>query len=327
LCWLSLLLIGAAGCGSDPDPRGGPFVEQAAVGDGLLVAVGHDRAEYDPELGESRTEPREVIWISEDGTSWAEAHRGAPIGSLGSVAYGDGRWVAVGTTRHRVGGDSQKFERIAVSEDGRDWEVVEVPPEAEGVESVAFHDGEFFVVTSTPADGNRIGRTADGRSWEWIYQGENWWAPGLAANDAAIVVYGEGPTIAYSTDGGETWEPGEHPRLTWVRQAAVVDGVFYAEAVDDCCFGEDPDAIEEMVLRSEDGVRWTRVGDEVVLPSCRRPVDEWSWDAPTRGSLVRLGEVLVDTRCALDTVDGASDGAHSRDGLTWEPLALPPSPL
>lgn len=292
-------LLCCAAC--DPVPfSDGRVVWEIAAADGRFVAVGEEEAEYMLDTRFAR------VWTSSDGATWTQAYNG-PRGALRAVAYGGGRWLAVGE------------DLIVASDDGLTWEAVDVPEEALGASGVAFHEGVFLVVTGTPA-GNRIGRTPDGRSWEWLYEGESWYSPGIQARGGTVVVYGDGPSIAYSTDQ-TTWAAASTPAISYVRSAIATDRGFFAEAVSDSCFGEDPSCIDRMFLRSDDGVSWTRLSGPPVAPSCDVPEDEWTWPAPSRGTLVRMGDVRVTVRCPQP--DGSSPRRYSLDGRTWQTVELP----
>ena len=168
---------------------------------------------------------------------------------LASVAYGGGRYVAVGPFGNIVTGD------------GETWEAAPVGPEAM-LSSVTYGNGRFVAVgydyrESPPASEfekdpplpppppqvTYISR--NGKQWERVETG----APGRLDS----VVFGKGRFVAIGTGGittstdGETWtEPVISP--IGIRAFAYGDGRFVA--------------VGRGILTSEDGTTWVKAADE-----------------------------------------------------------------
>jgi hypothetical protein len=157
---------------TEPGGDDDQLLRDVTFGEDLIVAVGgsaHGR----------------VMWSS-DGVSWEERTDG--VNWLGGVAYGGGRFVAVGGLGRR-----------AYSDDGKTWVDGIVDFEAP-FRAIAFGDGVFVAV----GDGGRRIRTVDGVTWTDDLSG------GVNLGDVA---YGNGYFVAVGQNGrrvrsadGATWE-------------------------------------------------------------------------------------------------------------------------
>lgn len=161
-----------------------------AVGDAAMaVAVGDSGAAF-----------------TVDGSGWTPAPS-AGTAPLAAVAWGNGRFVAVG------GG------RVTISEDGVSWHAGGPLPGAAAGRDIAFADGRFAATDG----GNRLWLSANGLAWQASPQapGSLDWAVGarggfLAAGSAAV-------GVAYLSD---SWEPALAPDGT--ATVALVAGGGYA---------------------------------------------------------------------------------------------------
>lgn len=111
---------------------------------------------------------------SSDGITWA-LHEGVPSGYWRGITYGDGLYVAVATF-----GDN----RLMISEDGENWELVSV---LFPTNSVAYGNGIFVAVGSSGALASR-----DGRNWTSIDSVSGGWN---------AITYGNGKFVAVANSG------------------------------------------------------------------------------------------------------------------------------
>ena len=93
-----------------------------------------------------------VIATSTDGSEWSEVDTDA--GGLGSVGYGHGRYVAVGSNWNGSGFDTWCYQ----STDASDWS--DCPFASERYRRVFFTDGRLFVTTDEGYE-----HTSDGETW------------------------------------------------------------------------------------------------------------------------------------------------------------------
>ena len=127
-------------------PADWPHFSDVVYGNGLFVAVGSKSTNQDiPGINEGRIG---VVYTSADGWNWQEQSSGVRGSILRRIAFGGGRFVAVGT-----GGV------IIYSDDGGNWQRV-VHPGFSSWAGVAYGAGRFVAVGS----GTMTSR--DGLTWE-----------------------------------------------------------------------------------------------------------------------------------------------------------------
>jgi len=131
-----------------------------------------------------------VVLRSTDGTSWTEEVSGSTK-FLSAVAYGAGRWVAVGGATQ----GSLASEIISSTTAGT-W-----TPQSAGVASffsdVAYGGGLFVAVGL----GGTIITSPDGVSWSTATSGTTRYLSGVAYLDGQFVVVGQRGTVLVSSDG------------------------------------------------------------------------------------------------------------------------------
>lgn len=237
-------------------------------GNGYFVAVGGDQ--------------NSMVMRSVDGTNWEVDLHPSGTGWMGDVAYGDGRWVAVGGNGVVMSSD----------DDGLTWTDHEERLPSAG-RSITFADGLFVAV----GDNGMIATSEDGMSWAdrtqagiqagsaafahgtWVVAGRQWNGSGF---DASCV----------SSTDTEVWTPcpfGGQP----IRALATDDRLF---VVRDAGYAV-----------TEDGVTWTE--SDVSVPDVfARGGDVWVGgrnDRRYRGDDVDgFAEILLDDRGLRDFAIG-----------------------
>lgn len=186
-------------------------------GNDLWVAVGKPASGDGPVM----TSPDGITWSSADVTV-----SGAGDHFWNSVAYGDGRWVATGTS------SSRSVDSVMTSTDGETWTV------GSGLDgdywySVAFGEdgsgGDRWIAVGSAASSNcrpAIATSSDGLTWAVTDLGGGGSCPGssfsLIGALRAVAHSGGGEWIAtgggggiLSTDGGATWTLTDLGAGTW----------------------------------------------------------------------------------------------------------------
>ena len=205
--------------------------------------------------GMSNTGGGRIAYSDDGGESWTIIREGVglnmPLSVLGgsssvkAIAYGGGRFVAVGDDRN-----------IAYSPDGENWTRSSIPNEVINEISTiaydAYDDGRFV------AGGSGIAYSFDGISWTRATA----WPSGWTVNDIAYG-YGKGRwvagcngftgSIAYSDDGGENWTAVTgSPFKLGVNAIAYGDDRFVAASI----YGN-----ISQIAYSTDGENWTLITD------------------------------------------------------------------
>lgn len=281
-------VLALAGCG-DPAPTTSLLLSSVTQANGRYVAVGARRDErvlYTPS--------RSVVLTSTDGATWSQASLTAK-GQLNQVAYGNGRFLAVGgelVSRAQESG----FDTVSVvltSTDGVAWSEAPSPTTAT-LESVAFGDGLFVVIA---ADGKAFS-SSDGAQWESAATG----LTGINTHDVAFgggrfVVAEADSTIATSTDA-LTWSTSAGSTRAPTKYISFAAGAFFASIVEECA--DEGCTPSHGLIRSEDGTSW---GSSYL---------------PTEDEVLRI---------ANDHgvyVAGAAGGIlRSTDGMTWSATSVP----
>ena len=179
------------------------------------------------------------IWYSDDGILW-KASAGEPFGNIyrmesssrgSGVAYGNGKWVAVGKGIDASGDSDGK--NIYWSEDGIHWNVAPGEPFGTGVRagtdildcgfSVAY-DGKRWIAVGRgrgAAEGKNIYYSDDGIHWTPINGLPELF--GVAYGDKWIAV-GEG---TFYSDDGITWKTDSKESVLKCRPLVLSFGVAY----------------------------------------------------------------------------------------------------
>jgi len=183
--------------------RGGPVLRGLTHAEGTWVAVGGDDAPY--------------ILVSSDGRTWHEPPMPASDEYLRDVAWGDGRFVAVGIHGLRM-----------VSPDGWRWTLGDDDFIAVQY-GVAHGDGRFVSVGQWNIDLTDAATIAseDGESWGEIrFPFSTTYAYDVAYGNGTFVLVGEDGLRAHAADG-ETWV-GTADFTNKLRGITYGDGIFSA---------------------------------------------------------------------------------------------------
>ena len=207
---------------------------------------------------------------SNDGERWVRS-RSSDMGRLESVAWGNGRYVAVG------GGGT-----IARSSDGDRWQRVRNAATRADLSGIAWGGGRFVAVGS----GGTIVHSDDGDGWKMASDtGTSATLYGVAWNGERFVAVGEG-TILHSSDGNLWAAAARNPARSsdWLRDVVWSGERFVAVG-------------GYTILLSSDGDRWQRAPQHAGWG-----LNSVAW---SRAGLVAVGE------------GGAI--LRSSDGFRWEP--------
>jgi len=234
------------------------FVQPIGVGygNGLFVVVGAGRLS-------STGMDEMLILTSDDGENWFQRHSEAhPLNNfLSAVAYGNGRFVAVGDTG-----------MILTSTDGITW-VQSQSGTTDQLNSVAYGNGRYVVVGGRrdPFGGSEPNETpimigADGKEWTPIHTG--------ASNVLRSVIYGRdqfvavgNPHLNSATGSEESTILTSADGVGWVQSysgsnsvpyllSAVVYGKGQYVAVGSPHLNSGTGSQESTILTSADGVQW-----------------------------------------------------------------------
>jgi hypothetical protein len=209
-----------------------------AYGDGLFVISG-----------------REML-ISSDGFSW-DKHRG-DLGALPtSIAFGNGRLVA-------VGGDRELY-----SDDGKTWRVA-TPNTFRRPAGVYFANGMFFGPSGPSYQDDDVTgiqgyllTSADGLTWT-EHAGPSFLSSlrSIVYGNGVFVAIGDGQSLFSSLDG-ITWA--EQIRVEFLSKVLFGNGMFLAAAsagtstVPPASIDPTPAVYSSFIYGSPDGITWTRL--------------------------------------------------------------------
>jgi hypothetical protein len=174
---------------------------------------------------------REAI-ASASANVWSVATAPSPTGSWTAVAFGNGRWVAIGH-----GAD------VAVSTDGSTWTEQAVP--AGTWQTITYAHGEFVALSSTNSGAQEMVST----------NGLNWSAPSGPTDPWTALTYGEGRFVAVSSNGViDTSTDGVHWTDAWSHRNYDLTSVAYGDGhfvATDTAMGA--------IIISTNGTKWSRL--------------------------------------------------------------------
>lgn len=237
-------------------------------------------------------------YYSLGGTAWYTGVSGL-FTMVHGVAYGNGRWVAVG-----VGSP----DMIAYSNDGINW--TGTAAIFSSGHAVAYN-GYMWVAVGEAAPGNAIAYSYDGINWTGVTGDTIFvFAFGVAWDHTQWYAYGPGnpsTTVATSPDG-----------ITWTAQSTAA-GPTSSPAVDTAnsvWVGGDIGYFTDHLYRSTDGITWT--------PVAVQPFDTACYAAAYNGSTwVAVGGSGATSTSIAYSIDGgltwtaASSVFETGTGITW----------
>lgn len=247
-----------------------------------------------------------ALHSSADGMTWVRHAPDAPPDTreslLSAVAYGTGRYVAVGW-----------LGQVHSSPDGRAWTREESGTRADLL-SVAYGEGQFVAVG---ADG-AILTSPDGRTWTARHAGPTPMLNSVAYGNSRFVAVGQGGALLTSDDGLR-WVQGNTGTTVNLGTVRFLNGQFIAVGAGGT------------LLTSPDGISWTRQD-----AGTRADLGDVAWGAGQyiavgSGGILRSADgvqwkpVLTDEKWSFTAVAYGSGRfvatgpsfATSGDGLTW----------
>lgn len=326
-CAITLALVTA--CGSDPEPgpdnRIGGFVKVAHHGD-RFVAVG---------LNESKQGT--IAW-SDDGLTFT--HADVPdVPALVDVAASPNGWVAIG----RAPEDQFASAVVLISTDGTSWKHATSGPLVKELLAIRYGNGMFVAIGEKPSVDTQIAYVSgDGDQWHrtGFDIGAIWSSPGLAFDGELFFIYGASSQLAASPDG-QSWTFLESG-LTWIKSLQPRrDGGLVGTAHYDCCFGEEPEAIQQYLLSYDVTTDWqvietdraleavrvegsTVLGVEKEIVRAEGPIGAGPWTVVAD----HVGRSIASDGAGTWVVAGATAGlgVSTDDGVTWSIADEVPAP-
>jgi hypothetical protein len=211
-----------------------------------------------------------------------------------SVVYGNGIWVASGTSDPIV---------LSTSSDGINWIPVPVDPFVGGTAGVRFVNGVFYATGSSP--NNTICRSINGINWEPLVL----FPGGLVCN----VAYGNGIWIAVGNNEERTQSIAISPDgINWTP----LDSPFTGQSGQDIAFGN--------------GL-WIAVGSSNTGVNMATSTDGVTWNPVTATFASDLGGIIYANGIWIISGSAGASGplgwstsiATSSDGINWNPISNP----
>ena len=231
---------------------GGPDLGNVNMNDvifaeGIFVAVSSDFIDYTPFT------TGQVYW-SENGITWNlgagwDASQNAR-GHWQSLAYGNGRFVAVGASQVSVG--AYVGPMVMYSDNGKDWARVDDPDIAtnNAWRGVTYGNGYFVAVSHTSPSGSpTVIRSVDGINWDACTPPSNgtaWAVTYGGPEDPLFVAVSKDGSVRTSPDGC-TWTNRTSPAANAWSDVTYGNGHFVAVA---------QTGSGNRVMVSPDGINW-----------------------------------------------------------------------
>jgi hypothetical protein len=224
-------------------------------------------------------------------------------GEIQTVCFGNGLFVA---------GSRENDGRIAYSSDGINWTGLDGDTTTFGTNfvHVRFLDGKFWAVCG----GGHMAWSEDGKAWTAVAE------PGITLNivdiaygNGVLVAVGDGGTMSYSTNNGETWIDNTETVVEYFRTTNVLPANFKAIGFGGGKFL----AVGQLcrALYSTDGVNWTNISGKtsMLINGTPEPPQSGSGWLGMSVALYANGLYVVATQGLLGL---------SRDCETWEAVDL-----
>ncbi len=163
----------------------------------------------------------------------------SPSAPLKAIAYGKGKFVAVGGEIVTAEPTWFKSHVIFTSSDGASWKSSEIPNFDSFFDDLVFFKDRFIAIDSE----GYIWLSIDGSDWKKQNKLEIGFRPKFTSIPEKLIVTGEGNALFMSEDG-ETWKSfsvGEDPRSLRITAVASLKKEIYGILYFDCCFGEMPE--------------------------------------------------------------------------------------
>lgn len=247
---IGLLLIACDGTVAPTLPTRTAELSAVTSGAGRFVAVGASFWSADGVVPNSDTA---LIVSSADGVTW-ETAAVASAGWLHAVAYGGGRFVAMGSHDVNAAGPPTSTPVLYTSLDGRSWEAVESP--SLQWRSVTYGADRFVALgIDLTTLLTVIATSPDGLTWTDDLVTDILSAE-VTFGNGSFVLWGETGAVGVSANGSD-WEVVPVDSVNRVTSVAYLNGAFAGSAHYDCCFGELPELVAYYDVLSADGRSWT----------------------------------------------------------------------
>ena len=236
-----------------------------------------------------------------------------------SVAYGNGKFVAVATNSNKV----------AYSTDGISWNAATMPSSAYWL-SVTYGNGKFVAVAF---DSNKAAYSTDGISWNAVTlpSSANWFSVTYGNGKFVAVAYGS-DKAAYSTDG-ISWNAVTLPSSVNWYSVAYGNDKFVAVATNSNKVAYSTDGISWSAATMPSSADWYSVtygnGKFVAVAygsdKAAYSTDGISWNAVTLPSSSGWQSVTYGNGKFVAVATNSNKAAYSTDGISWTSATLPSS--
>jgi hypothetical protein len=162
-----------------------------------------------------------------------------------SIAYGNGKFIAVGRVHQEGGWQEPGKANMAYSTDGITWtDITDKMPKGTALSEITFCGGKFFAYGGWPSS---MATSTDGENWTVVVSNLRDDIKGIAYGNGKYVFVTYEGTIRYSTDG-ITWTAANRPSgITQYQGIAYGGGKFVAVTSNG------------RIAYSADGVTWTAI--------------------------------------------------------------------
>jgi len=251
-------------------------------------------------------------------STWTD-HAPLPIGGGNAVAYGNGRFVAVG------------YGGVATSSDGHTWTGGTI--DSQTWSGVAFGGIQFVTIGSGSSE---VESSYDGLSWvpHVLPSTQSWSSVAYGGGRFVAIAFGSSgvpATTAFSTDGANWSTGGNLPNNNLNNWACVTygNGVFLAVGPAETVVATSPDGVT-WTPHTVSSPGWTSVtygGSHFVAVNQTTAISMISADGTTWNATGTLPALFTAVTSGVGlyvaVVQSTSIAATSTDGLTWTTRTLP----
>lgn len=257
------------------------------------------------------SEKLEVVGnIISKGTEWKKQITQLPDNNWYSVAYGNGRFVAVASS---IGGSSCILGGIRrcvmYSSDGINWASSTTPTD-NNWKSVTYGNG-LFVAVSMNVVGNQVMTSPDGINWTIRNTPpvNNPWQSITYGNGRFVAVADSGTVDSVMTSpDGINWTTGTAYNPKW-QSVTYGNGLFVAVAYNGA----------KRVMTSSDGITWA-------LPAVVPPLGLWRSVTYGNGLFVAVALDLGGATICSSAMSSYQCAMISPDGISWTTVTTPTTP-
>jgi hypothetical protein len=263
----------------------------------------------------------------EDSTIWeypysfeydGETFASTKAHDINAIAYGNGRFVAVGYSSSGYYPNTTYTGKMAYSANGSNWTAVSNSTfTSDIINAIAYGNNRFVAVGSDgemaySTDGVNWTAVEDRTAWSYEYSGNTYYSAiyAIAYGNGKWVAGGSGGRMAYSDDNGVTWKAvadstvWEHTYSDGSKTTSSIEGIAYGNGrwvAGGYLYGK--------MAYSADGENWTAVADSKFGTDYSDAINGIAYGG---GKFVAVGEGFF-----------YNDGkmAYSADGASWTAVA------